>query len=104
MSGGGAEAGDNDGQSVEGAGQFGLGGGAYSSSGGGTDGGGVGDRWDGDGDGLNWWGDNVANVILGTEPNSTLAYAPGLELHDSIMSMIVGHGGRLDINKYIYIT
>ena len=52
-----------------------------------------------DGDRLNRWEDTVANVTLGTEPNSHLASAPGLELHHLIMSIIGGHGGRLDIYR-----
>ena len=42
------------------------------------------------------WDDTVTNLILGTEPNYPLAYDPGLELHHPIMSMIGGHGGRLE--------
>ena len=34
--------------------------------------------------------DTVANVIFGTEHNAPLAYAPGLELHNPIMSMLGG--------------
>ena len=51
------------------------------------------------GDGLLFWDDNVANVILGTEPNDNLAYAPGLELHHPIVSMIGGHGEPLEIDR-----
>ena len=32
--------------------------------------------------------DTVVTITLGTEPNSTFAYAPGLELHDQIMSKL----------------
>ena len=39
-------------------------------------GGGGEDGRDRNGDGLNRWEDNVANVILGTEPNVSLASAP----------------------------
>ena len=44
--------------------------------------------------------DTVANVILGTEPNAPLAYAPVLELHHPIMSMLGGHRGQLVREKY----
>ena len=37
------------------------------------------------------WEDTVANVILRTETNATLAYAMVLELHHPVMSMIGGH-------------
>ena len=47
-------------------------------SGGGTDEGGGGDGQDRDGDGLNWWEDNVENVILWAESNATLEYALGM--------------------------
>ena len=40
--------------------------------------------------------DTVANVILGTEPNSSLASAPGLELHHLIINMVGGHRGQLE--------
>ena len=46
------------------------------------------------------WEDTVEKFILGTEPNDTLSYALGLELHHPIMSMLGGHGGQLEI--YIY--
>ena len=49
-----------------------------------------------DGDGLNWWEDTVEDLILGTEHNNPLVYAPVLEHHQPIMSMIGGHGGRLE--------
>ena len=42
----------------------------------------------GDRYGLNWWGDNVANIRLWTELNDPLAYAPVLEHHHMIMSTI----------------
>ena len=58
---------------------------------------GVGDIRDGDGDGLNWWGDNVSYVTLGTDPNYPLAYAPVLELHHPIMSKLWDPRGRLEI-------
>ena len=57
---------------------------------------GWGDGWEGDRNGqIIRWGYTVANLILGTEPNYTLAYAPGLELHHPIVSIIGGNGGRL---------
>ena len=40
--------------------------------------------------------DNVANVTLGTEPNSPLAFALGLEYHHPIMSTLGDPGGRLE--------
>ena len=62
---------------------------------------GVGYGRNGDGDGqMIRWEYTVANVILGTEPNAPLAYAPGSELHNPIISILGGYGGRLDI--YIY--
>ena len=60
------------------------------------------DEEEGNGDGLNRWEDTVENVILGTEPNAPIAYAPVLELHQAIMIMLVGNRGRLYI--YIYIV
>ena len=42
------------------------------------------------------WDYTVANVILWTEPNYPFAYDLGLELHHPIMSMLGGHGGRLE--------
>ena len=61
--------------------------------------------WDGqygDGDGLNWWENNVVNIILGTESNSPLAYAPVLELHHIIISTLGGHGGQLERERNYY--
>ena len=58
--------------------------------------GGRGYGWDGDGNGINMWEDTVAKLILGTEPNATLASAPGLELHQPTMSMLIGNVGWLD--------
>ena len=40
------------------------------------------------------WEDNVANLILGMEPNATLDYAPVLEIHQPIMIILGGHGQR----------
>ena len=78
-----------------GVGRFGLGGDANGGLGGGT-GRGVGGCCQGiDRDRrLIRWEDNVANTILGGESNDTLAYAPGLEIHHPIISMIRGHGGQ----------
>ena len=83
-------------QEVVGSRRLGLGGDADGGLGGGMLEGGGGDGQDDGGDGqLICWEDTVANIILGTDPNNPLAYAPGLELHHPIMSMIGGHGGRL---------
>ena len=49
-----------------------------------------------DGDGITRWEDTVEIFILGTYPNAPLAYALGLELQPSIMSMIMGHRYRLE--------
>ena len=57
--------------------------------------GGGGDGCDSHGDRLNRWEDIVANIILGTEPNASLAYAPVLELRHPTMSMVGLHGGQL---------
>ena len=81
-------------QTVEGAERTGLGGYLDGGSGGGMGGGGGGDGWDGDGDGkLVRWEDTAADVILATEPNAHLEYAPGLELHHMTMIMIGFHVG-----------
>ena len=42
------------------------------------------------------WDDAVSKVILGTDHNSPLFSAPGLELHCPIMSMLVGHRVQLE--------
>ena len=56
---------------------------------------GVGYGRNGDGDGqMIRWEYTVANVILGTEPNAPLAYAPVLELHHPIMNMLGAHVGQ----------
>ena len=94
-----------------GEGRPGYGGDTDGGSGGGTGGGGGGGgdgqdgdvEGDGDGDGLNWWEDNLSNLILGTEPNTSLAYDPGLELHQPIMSTPDGHGGRIEREREIRI-
>ena len=82
MSSGGLEARVKGRQAVVVLGRIGLVGHADGESGGGMDGGEGGDGHDRykDGDRLNRWEDTVANVTLGTEPNSHLASAPGLEL------------------------
>ena len=60
--------------------------------------GGGGDRQDGCIDvRLFRWEDTVANLILGTEPNVYLEYAPGLKPHYPIMSMIGENRGQLEI-------
>ena len=97
--GSGAETGGKDIQAVMGIGQIGFGRDADGGSGGGTGGGGIGDGWDGGEDGLNWWGDNVANITLGTETNDPLAYAPVLEHHHPIMSTLGETRGRLEIER-----
>ena len=104
VSGGGANTGATGLLEVVGARQSGRGGDTDSGSGVGTDGGGGGDRKDGNIDGrLIRWEYTAANVILGMEPNDPLAYAPGLEFHHQIMSMLGGNGGWLEIYIYIYI-
>ena len=91
VSSGGKAAGVKGGKLVMGVGRFGLGGGADGRSGGGTDGGEGGDVQDGDRDGLTWWQDNVANAILGMEPNYHLDSDPGLETHHPIMNKLWEH-------------
>ena len=46
-------------------------------------------------EGTTYWY-RIKNLILGKEPNAHLASAPGLELQHLIMSMLGGHGGRLE--------
>ena len=92
MYGGGAEAEVKGSQAVVEAVRNGFGGDADSGSGGGTGGGGGG-GWDRGGEGLSWWEDNAEHLMLGTEPNSHLAYPPGLELHHLITRNIREHGG-----------
>ena len=75
MSGGGAEAGFKGVKAVVVAGWLGIGRYLDGGLGGRMDrglGGGGRDRY---GDRFNQWEDNVANIILGTETNSPLAYA-----------------------------
>ena len=45
----------------------------------------------------------MANVILGTEPNDPLTYAPGSELHHPIVSMLGGNRRRLEIDRYFSV-
>ena len=99
MPGGRAEAGVKGGQSLMEKGRLGLGGDEDRSSGGGTYGGGGVDRQDINGYGLNRWEDNVANIILGTEYNDPLAYAPELEPHHPIVSILGGHRGQLEVER-----
>ena len=68
--------------------------------GGGTGVWGGGDGQGGDGDGwLIMQEDTAENLILGTEPNTPLDYAPVLELHHPIISMTGRNGGRLEIER-----
>ena len=48
------------------------------------------------------WDNTVAKPILGMETNATLDFALGLEPHHLIMSMLGGHGGRLEIGREIH--
>ena len=96
MSGSEAEARVKGGHAVVHAGRNGFGGDSKIGLGGGMDGGVGGDGYDRDLDGLSQREDNLANAILGTEPNSTLEYDTGLELHHPIMSMLGELGGRLE--------
>ena len=60
--------------------------------GGGTYGEGVVEGQDGDGDRQKIrWEYTVSNIILGTEHNDPLAYAPVLKLCHPIMSILGGH-------------
>ena len=69
----------------------------------GTGGEGGGDRRDVDIDGqIIRREDTLEKAILETEPNATIAYALGLETHQPIMSMLGGHGGRLDRERESY--
>ena len=45
------------------------------------------------------WDYTVSYIILGTEHNAPLAFAPGLELHHSIISMLGEHRDRLEIER-----
>ena len=68
-----------------------------------TDGGGL-YIWDGDGDIISRWEDNVANITLGMETNAPLAYAPGLEYHHPIISMIGYLEGQLERKNILVKT
>ena len=83
-------------QALVGAGHIGCGVDVDGVSGGGTDGGERGYGQEVYGYRLSRWEDNVAHVTLGVEPNAPLAYAPVLEHHHPIMSMIGYPGGRLE--------
>ena len=65
--------------------------------GGRSDGGGVGEGRGENREILSRWEDNEAKLTLGMDPNDPLAYAPGLEHHHPIMSMLGEPGGRLYI-------
>ena len=97
VSGGEADTGDTGIQAALGSGRDGCGGDANGGLGGRTERGAGGDGRDDDGDGqLIRWEYTVANVILGTEPNAPRDYAPGLELHHPVMSILWGNLGRLE--------
>ena len=96
MSRGGADTGAKGIQSVVVTGQGVCGRDEDEGLGGRTDGRGGGYGWEGEKDGLNWWEDNVANINVGTEPNAPIDYAPKLEHHHPIMSMLGDHRGRLE--------
>ena len=87
--GGGEETGSKGVQEVVGTGRGGYGGDADIRLGQGTDVGGGGDIWDVDRYRLSLWEDNVESFNLGTEPNATLVYDPGLEHQNPIMSTLV---------------
>ena len=78
-------------------GRGGCGGDADGGSGGGMDRREGGDGQDRDGDRLSLWEYNVAKIALVTEPNDPLAYAPGLEHRQPIVSTCGEPGGRLEI-------
>ena len=44
-------------------------------------------------------GGYCSKKILGTDPNAPLAYDPGLELHQIIMSILEGNRGQLDRDR-----
>ena len=46
----------------------------------------------------------MVNITLGTDPNATLDYAPGLELHQLIMSKLGEHKGQSERELDILIT
>ena len=81
MSGGGEASGVTGVQSVVVSGRPGLGEDADGVLGCRMGGGGGVYGWDGDGERqIIRWEDTVANIIVGTDPNAPLAYAPGLDL------------------------
>ena len=45
------------------------------------------------------WEGTLANVILGTDPNAPLAYAPGLTLYHPNMNILEGYRERLERDK-----
>ena len=93
MSGGGKASGVMGGKSVVGTERLGLGGDTHGGSGGGKVGGGGGYGRDGDGYvRLIMWEDTLENIILGTEHNDPLAYAPVLGFHHPIMIMLGRQG------------
>ena len=97
MSDGGAETWATGFQAVVGEEMVGCIGDADSVLGGRMEGGGGGDRWDGNIDGrIIRWEYTVVNVNLVTGTNAPIFYAPGLELHHSIMIMLRGNRGRLE--------
>ena len=96
MSSSGAEAGATGVQAVVVTGQVGYGEDVDSGLGGGTYGGGGGDGQDRNRYRLSWWEDNVEKSTLGTDHNTPLAYAAGLEHHHPIMSRLGEPGDRLD--------
>ena len=49
---------------------------------------------------LNRWEDNLANIILGMDHNSPLAYTPVLEISHLILSMLGGNGVWLERERY----
>ena len=97
VSGGKTEAGARGGKEVVGTGRFGFGGDVDGGLGGGSDRGEGGSRQYRYRDRLLIkWGDTVANITLGLEPDSPLAYDLVLELQHLIMSMMGAHGGQLE--------
>ena len=97
VSGGRAKTGIKGDQAVVGSEWIGCGGDTDGGLGGGTNGGGGGDEQDRDSDRLSRWEDNVSHITLGTDTNSPLTYALGLEHHHPIMINLRDPGGRLYI-------
>ena len=96
MYGGGSEKGSTGVQEVLVTGRGRCGGDTDGRSGGGTDGGGGRYGRGRDRERISLWGDNLANLNLGTEPNAPLYYAPVLEHHHQIMSTLGEPRGRLE--------